>query len=266
MKIFEFENYKKFVNFALSQRPKRGRGQYRRLAEALRLSSVAVSQIFKGERDLSLEQAFAAARFLLLSKEETEFFLLLVQKARAGSKDLENYFSEKIREAQALQQKLASHVEKEAFPEEAKSIFYSNWFYSAVRIATSIPELKSVDALAAHFQLPREKVEAIVTFLLRHQLCVQGEEGLAMGPQSTMLPADSPFINNHRRNWRLKGLELMGSSTEELFYSGVVSLSQQDVKKLRQRYVDLIAETVKLVKDSPGEELYCMNLDWFEIK
>lgn len=268
MQIFDFTDYKEIVKKVFELRPRRGHGQYRKLAQTLRLSSVAVSQIFKGSRDLSPEQALDTARFLFLGPEETEYFLLLVQRARAGTKELQTHFDRKIEKARAEREVLAKRVQSSAeMSESAKAIFYSNWQYSAVRIASSIPALGTAEALARRLDLDEAEVEGVLRFLLEQNLCVSTPEGIRMGAQSTMLPADSPYINNHRRNWRLKGLEhLRRLGPQDLFYSGVVSLSAEDIKEFRKELVELIARFVARVKDSPSERLACMNLDWFEVR
>jgi uncharacterized protein (TIGR02147 family) len=268
MTIFDFSNYKEFVQSTLAKRPKRGHGQYRKLAFSLRLSSVAVSQIIRGPRDFSPEQALEAAQFLLLNEEETEYFLLLVQRSRAGSKKLLKHLDRKISLAQQERKDLSKRVKQDSvLSEQAKAVFYSDWQYSAVRIASSIPALQSIEALADRFGLAPEDVAKTLRFLLENGLCKEENGGFAMGPSSTMLAADSPFINSHRRNWRIKGLDhLRKLGASDLFYSGLVSLSKKDLQEFRQEFVDLIARFVEKVKDSPSETLACLNMDWFELR
>lgn len=266
--IYEFSNYKVFVQKMLSERANRGRGEYGRLASFLRVSSVAISQIFRGERDLSVEQALATAKFLNLSHEEQDYFLLLVQFSRAGTKDLQLYYAGKIKSTQERRRELAArHEQKKKLSENVKAIFYSSWHYSAIRIASSVPGCHSVDQLAVRLQLNRAVVKEAVEFLVENDLCVSIPEGVTLGPTSTMLAPDSPFIHNHRRNLRLKGLEhLQKHTSEDLFYSGFVSLSRQDARLLRARLVDVVDQFIKTVKDSPAEEVACLNLDWFRLQ
>lgn len=268
MEVFKFNDYKIFTRKTLEGRPRRGRGQYRLLAEKLRLSSVAVSQIFRGSRDLSMEQALPTAEFLHLTPEETDYYILLVQYARAGTQSLKNYYDEKIKSVQAKRAVVTQRVKPKAeLSEITKAIFYSNWQYSAIRIASSVPGLQSYEALAQRLGLESEDVAKIGNFLLENGLCVKHPDGITMGPSLTLLTPDSPFINNHRRNWRLKGLErLQKLGPSDLFYSGFVSLSKKDLKELKREFVDLIAKFIEKIEDSPSETLACLNLDWFEYR
>jgi hypothetical protein len=110
----------------------------------------------------------------------------------------------------------------------AQALFYSNWTYSAVRIASSIPKHHSPEAIAELLKIERSEVVRIAEFLVSLGLCVRHPKGYDLGPSSTMLSADSPFINNHRRNWRLKGLEnLHRIGEQDLFYSGLVSFGKR---------------------------------------
>ncbi|MBX3018873.1 MAG: TIGR02147 family protein [Bdellovibrionaceae bacterium] len=268
MDLYEFDDYKVFVRKWTESRPKRGRGEFRRMSEHLRISSVAVSQIFRGERDLSIEQALALAKFLVLGPDEQDFFILLVEKARAGTKDLRQYFERKIEGVRQERKDLSKRVkDKIVLDDVAKARFYSNWYYSAVRMASSVPGLQDYDGIAKRLGLPPELVGDVAAFLLEQGLCVRDAQGLRMGPSSTMLSADSPFINNHRRNWRLKALEnLQRVGPDDLFYSGLVSLSEKDVARFKEKFMALIQEFVRGIQDSPSETLACLNLDWFELK
>ena len=75
----------------------------------------------------------------------------------------------------------------------------------------------------------------------------------------------SPFVNSHRRNWRLKAIEKFPKPGEQdLFYSGPYSLSEKDYDWLRKELVKLISTVSARVGDSPPEKLACLNLDFFE--
>jgi uncharacterized protein (TIGR02147 family) len=269
MNIFEFHDYKEFVRKRIASFPRRGYGQYRKLSQALRLSSVAVSQIFKGDRDLSPEHALETAAFLLLDPEEADYFLALVQKARAGTPALRAHVERKLAQAREARATLAKRVEVSAeLTDEARAVFYSNWQYSAVRIASSIPGLHGAEVIAKRLGLHVTEVIDVLRFLLKHGLCVMDKGQVKMGPASTFLPNDSPFINGHRRIWRLKSLEhlKLAEDPRNLYYTGLVSLSEEDAQTFRRECADFVAAFVKRVKDSPSETLACMNLDWFRLE
>ena len=128
MKVFDFENYKDFVTNRIKSMPNRGRGQFRKMSEYLNVHTTLVSQIFKGIKDLTLEQACGVADFFGLSELETEYFISLVQLERAGSERYREILRKQIAELKDKAQDLSRRLPPaQILSEENKAIFYSNW-------------------------------------------------------------------------------------------------------------------------------------------
>ena len=83
--LFEFRDYKAYLRQALERRREHERGSQARLAESLRCQSAYLSMVLRGSADLSIEQADGVNVFLAHSAKESHFFLILVQRARAGT-------------------------------------------------------------------------------------------------------------------------------------------------------------------------------------
>ncbi len=265
--IFESQTYKEFVEARIQNMPARGRGEFRKIASALRVHSTRVSQIFRGDLHLTLEQACDLARYLGLSELETECLLALVQRDRAGTPQLRQALEKQLQAIRQKSRELVHRVERSRIlTEQEKSTFYSNWYYSGIRMASSVPELQSLDRLAKHFDLPRERVRKVLDFLVQTGLCVEEEGRVRMGPKLTHLESDSPLVSRHHANWRLKAMqrhEKLGAG--ELAYSAPMVLSQKDRAQVREMAALFIEKVLKLVKDSePNETLSCLCLDWFE--
>src|SRR5437660_270087 len=88
--LFEYRDYKAYLRDLLSQMPAQGYGVRSKLAQALRCQVAYVSQVFNKEIHFSLEQAEELNRFFGHSHEESDYFLLLVQSARAGTRALKD--------------------------------------------------------------------------------------------------------------------------------------------------------------------------------
>jgi uncharacterized protein (TIGR02147 family) len=106
MNIYEFHDYKKFFNGWVESLPKQGRGEYRRVSEKLSVSTTMVSQVFKGDKHLSLELASDLSDYLNLNEPETEYFFLLVEHARAGNFRLQQKLMRRIK---TIQTEMAKH-------------------------------------------------------------------------------------------------------------------------------------------------------------
>ncbi|MNY59358.1 hypothetical protein D3C86_1957950 [compost metagenome] len=62
----------------------------------------------------------------------------------------------------------------------------------------------------------------------------------------------------------MQGLEQ--EKLNELHYSGVVSLSSSDILKIKDQLLETIKKNIDVIKDSKEEELYCITIDFFDLK
>lgn len=227
---------------------------------------MVISQVLRGPRELTPEQAVRVAKFMGFGSLERDYFLTLVLKNRAGSEDLKNVFEERLLQLRKSANTLKTRIAHSQFSEKEQAIYYSNWFYSAVRLGISIPDLGSPSRIAEKLRLEPEEVVRILGFLLDHHLLVQTKNGYELGPQVTHVGADSPFVNKHHSNWRVKSLQAMDKRIEKnLFYTGPMALSKQAAKDIRSRLVSVIELSTQMARDSKSEELMCLNLDWFRV-
>lgn len=266
MNIFDFHDYKHCINEWISTQPRGGHGLLRQMALHLNVNSVVMSQIFRGDRDLTPEQALSVANFIGFSELERDYFVLLVQANRAGTVDLKKHYEKQLDSLRTAATALKNRVKHQKFTDEDKATFYSHWYYSAVRLGVSIPQLDSVSAVAAHLNLDRALVTKVIDFLKSNELIVEKKGRLDIGPQVTHVGHDSPFVNRHHTNWRMKGLQAMESSSEKnLFYSGPMALSQQAADDIRKILIDTVEKSTKKAASSDSEVLRCLNIDWFEV-
>jgi uncharacterized protein (TIGR02147 family) len=265
--IFEFSEYKIYLQALLSSRPKNGRGEKSRWAEALRCHTAYISQILNGNAHLSLEQAAQLSKYLGDQAAETHFFLLLVQNARAGTPMLREYFSAQIHEARQNSRVLKNRLTfQRALSIEEQVIYYSSWHFAAVHVSLSIPELQSKEALSRRLKLPIKKISEVVEFLLSTGLAVQKGDRLQIGENSIHLGADSPMVLKHHANWHMQAIaQLDRTQPEDLHYSSVVTLSRKDLPKIRATLVKAIEEVRTSVRESKEEITVCYMANLFAL-
>jgi uncharacterized protein (TIGR02147 family) len=267
MDVFEFRNYKDFVTHSIEALPRKGYGTYRKIAHHLNINSVMVSQIFRGARHLTSEQAHRVSEFFGLNDLATDYFILLVQIQRAGTHTYKRRLETKLEELRARSRDLKSRLPKDKeLSDEAKAVFYSRWYYSGVRLATSIEGCQTPDQLAQRLQLSLTQTHQILQFLLENGLCVESGNKYAMGPQRTHLGADAALVGRHHLNWRMKAMMKIDHPVDkdELFYTGPMALSHEMVEEVRKELIQLVETVTKKVVDSKSETLSCLNLDWFK--
>ena len=236
------------------------------MAERLGTSSASISQIFSDDRHLNLEHTVEAAEMIHLNEDETYYFILLVEWARAGSAKLQKKLLAKIKSEQARQQKLVNRLAKDTvLTEEVKSVFYSSWVYTGAMNLMALAQIKNLEELSAHLKIDKSRVQKIIQFLLDHQLLVNENGQLKTGPQKTHLENSSPWVIKHHHNWRIKSMEAMQNYDEaDLFYSAPMSLSVEVANQVRQQLPEFIKQIVDQVGPSKSEVVRCLNIDWFQ--
>ena len=267
MSIFDFDDYRAFAKARIEASGKYG--QYTKLAAALEMHSTSVSQVFGGRKDLSAEQACRLAQYLSLSELETEYLLGLVERERAGSALLKKTITRRLAGLRHASLQLSARLKNEKSSRlEVQGIFYSHWYYSALSLACEIKGLESVDALAAYFSLPRNLVSDAADFLVREGFCRWEGARLRPGTSITHLSQDSPFVSQHHANWRRKAEErgVRMNAEEELRYSAPVTLSREDAVKIRKLLLQVIEDFLKTVHPSPSQVVYCLNIDWLQVR
>ncbi|HWU43149.1 MAG TPA: TIGR02147 family protein [Bdellovibrio sp.] len=265
MNIFEFEDYRLLISSLVENLPKNGRGEYQKIARALRMHTTYLSQVLKGLKNLNQDQALDFAEYWKFNPLESRYFLLLVDYERAGSTKLKNYIRSQLFQIKEESKRLISRLNIEKVLEEKhQTVFYSSWLYSAVRLASSLDGLQSRAQLGAYFQLDHEDLEKIISFLVTHHLCEQQGEKIVMGAQRTHVSADSPMVSKHHTNWRLKAIDnYTRMKKEDMSFTGPLSISEKDAELVKEKLTQLIREVSELVKNTEAEKLYCLNLDWF---
>jgi len=249
--------------------PRKGHGQLSRLATYMKVHTSFVSQVLKGPKDLSEDQAAAAAEFFSLSSLETEYFLILVRESRAATPRLRSLLDKQKAALKKEHERVAPRVDAQESPlsEDQKARFYSQWYYSALRLISSFDTVPSIEELSNRLSLSPKKIHEAYEFLLSVHLCHQEGTRIVMGNQRTHIDADSPLVGRHHSNWRLKASELsLRLGSDDLMFTGPLTLSHKDASMARKLHLEHIERISDLVKNSGSEELFCFNLDWFLIR
>lgn len=266
MKIFDYLDYRDYLKSRLKEMPSRGHGQLAKIAAHLGVHPSLVTQIMRGQKDFHGEQALLIAEYLGMNEIETDYLLLLVDYSRAAHHKLKARLRKKLENIREHIGKAQNRVPAyRELPENEKAVFYSNWFYSAIRLSTDLAGMDNPDAIAQKFGLERKLVKEVVSFLLDSGLLLADGKKLKRGPQRTYLPPDSPFISRHHANWRLKAIENFTALTPaELAFTAPITLAEKDLGKCRKILLDAIEEITVLVDKSPAEKLACLNIDLFK--
>jgi uncharacterized protein (TIGR02147 family) len=265
--VFDFKDYRKFLEHALSEGVAAQRGAKARLAEAMGCQASYLSQVLKGLSDISLEQADRVNQFLGHTDEQSEFFLLLVTYARSGTESLRRQFARQIKREQDRYWNSGNRFKtRKQLSKADQQTYYSSWQFAAVAMALTVPRLRTKEALSSHFRIPLKRVAEVLEFL-----CVSG---LAKETDGSYLPGESwihtgnnPLLTlRDHANWRTKSLQAMDSPMPfDLRYSSVVSLSESDFLLIREKIIKFLQEIRDIIEKSKEEKVCSLLIDFFDV-
>jgi uncharacterized protein (TIGR02147 family) len=265
--IFEFKRYKPFLRDQLGKTGART-GRKSAFAKAIGCHTAYVSKVLNGDADFSSEQGLSAAQFLELGEEETQYFLLLLQKARAGTRDLKLYTQKQIIQLLERRQNIKRRLQiKQSVSAEAQNRYYSSWHYIAIHMSLTIKRYQTPKAISDYLKIDLHKVDSVLEFLLENGLASL-ENGLyKVGPTQIHLGKESSNIYKHHTNWRMRATHALDniSRDDNLHYSVVYTLSKRDALILKERLVEVIKQNIETIVPSPEEATFCNTIDFFEL-
>jgi uncharacterized protein (TIGR02147 family) len=263
--VFEFNDYRRYLTTALDAEGERGRRS--RLAEALRCQPAFVSRVLKGDAHFSQEHGMVINAFMEHREEEAEYFMVLLDYERAGSKVLKEFHRRKMDQIRARRQIVSERIGvKKGLSEVDQMTYYSAWYFAAIHILVMVPEFRSSGRLADRLKLPLTLVKDVLDFLVGVGLVAVDEKGYRPGLSRIHLPGDSPVISKHHMNWRLRAMQALEvKDLENLHYSGPICISKEVAGQMREMILHLLSDAEPLIREAKEEEVYCLDIDFFKI-
>ncbi len=263
--IFDFRDYRSFLRQAIEFERSRLKGAQARLAAKMGCQSAYISMVVADRAELSAEQAVAGAEFFGLSPSETQYLVLLVQLARAGTPKLRQFIHQQIDELLQKRSNLAQRLQYESvLTSEQRGQYFSAWYFAAIHIGLTVPSLQSEDAIASYFRLPIATVRHVIEFLVQTGLAQRSQNLIQTGPTRIHTSADSGFATQSHINLRMQAvIDLQRPNPDHFHYSSIVSMSAADLQKLREIMIRAIEEIRKSVRESPEEEVVVYSMDLF---
>lgn len=263
----DFTDYRKYLKQALETRAKTTRGVRSRFAEALACRPGFITQVLDGSMNLSPDHASLANHFFGHTDIESEYFLLLVLKDRAGTKELRQQLDRQIEQLRAKHRDLQSRlkVAPKIKPEE-ESLFYSSWHYLAIMALITIPGFQTKERIAERLGLGAKRTSEALEHLLSAQLVKLKSGKYSPGTARTHLSKDSPLASKHHQNWRLQAMQsIERGDSEDFHYSSVITISEEDRNVLKTMLVAMVEDAAKVIAPSKEEKLCSFSIDFFEV-
>ncbi|MBL7557214.1 MAG: TIGR02147 family protein [Bdellovibrionaceae bacterium] len=264
--VFLFTDYKQFLKSYIDGR-KNSRGLSKKMADAAQCQPSYLSQALHSKVQLTPDQAMGIAQFIQMDPDEREYFLILVDWARAHRPELKKLLHDKIKGIQNQQSDLSKKLQRPP-PKNMEHLvkYYSSWVYAYVHVLTSIPEYQSVDAISKKIFMTIDETFQVLSFL--ESVSLVRREGTRWVYTSVELHVDakSPLIANHHNNWRSESVKDSQFHDQEnsVHFTGVYSVSKSDFPVLKE----LILATIKSLNSqalaSGTEDLIVFCCDYFK--
>lgn len=265
--LFDFQNYKLYLTFVVEQRARLGRGFRSELSASAGVQLAFLYQVLKRDAHFNLEHGQRINQFLGHTPEESHYFLLLIQHARAGTPELQRYFRDQMKVVLNQRLILKNRIENErslSFEDEAR--YYNSWHLQAIRCAVAIPTLRTRDALARKFGLSPRKVKVALEFLAEKGLIEKKGDQYLPTTRHLHLANDSGMRVRTHTNWRIRTLtSLEEEKARDLHYSAVLTLSEDDAIVIKAMLIDSIEKVISRVRASKEESVYTLCMDFFEL-
>jgi len=266
--IFQFQSYRLYLRALLEESPRRGTRS--KLALHLNCQVSFLSQVLTERAHLTLEHALGVADFFQLAREERKYFMLMIQRDRAGSQGLREFFETQMKEFVKKHEAVREKIEvREELSENDFAKYYSSWLYSAVHIASAIPGMNDPREMATRLGVPLSSINEAVEFLARRQIIQKTNGRLSIGKKRVHLDSKSPFIVRHHSNWRQKVQSTYEQSgvrkNEHLHYTAVLGLSREDAAQIKNIILESIQKSERVLKSSKEETPFVLLMDWFEL-
>lgn len=264
--IYLFYDYKVYLQARIKKAEVK-HGFISRLAEAACCQRSYLSQVLNGPVQLTSDHALGLCQFFRFNDKETDYFLLLVSLARAGSLALKDRLQNKLermrKEHTTLTERLDAKPITIAVPD---AFYYSSWHWMAIHIISSIAEFQTIEAIAQRLHLPALLVQKTLEQLMQMGYVEKKKNGWTYLGGNLHLSHDSPSVVLHHNNWRQRSiLDSAMINEESIHYTSVFTLSHRDLQFLKERLLVWIDESRKIIGPSPAEEMVCFCVDLFKV-
>jgi hypothetical protein len=261
--VFDFADYKEFLKYHLSS----SWGEVSKLAKSAGCQRSYLSRVLNEHVHLTPDHGYGVCAHFKLSIMETEYFMLLLELARSGSKEYRIHLEKKLQSLRREQENIAKRLNRmQITPGETESTYYSAWYWSAIHIATSVRELQTPESIAKHFQLPEALVRLVLEKLKYHGL-IQGASGRwKYGKGEVHIPRTSPLVSLHHQNWRERAaINSRLMDPESVHFTVVQSMDRKAYDEIKRLVLEIVESSSQIAGPAPCEEVVCFNIDLFRV-
>ncbi|MBL7670473.1 MAG: TIGR02147 family protein [Bdellovibrionaceae bacterium] len=267
MNIFIFKTYKAFLADYIKRN--KYKGLISKLAETCGCDRTYISQVLNGKADLLPDHIARLCEYLHFTELESDYLMLLLLKDRATSVAAKNIFEIKLKKinemAEDLSQKVKSKKDsEEIISEEHKTLYYSNWLFSAIHILTSIANFQTIEAISKKMNCTEASVSQVLKLLVEMGLVEKSKDKYVHNGKSVYLRRDAAQIYSLHLQSRLESVK-RSYEKNDLHFTNIFSVSKEDVDAIRNQIMLLIEQHRQTVHRSGAQTACVFCCDFFSI-
>lgn len=263
--IFSFNSYKSVMAHMLSGKERRG--QLTRAAEFLNCQRSYLSRVITENLHITPDHAYNLARFWKFSADERNFFQTLVEHDRAADIQYRQHLKSVLADLKRKHESIQERTQRTSLSVDAlQASYFSTWIWSAIHFLTSIPEYQTPEALADRLGLKKDSVHHYLSLLETQGFVEHVKNRWIYKSGEFHAPKNSPMVILHHQNWRGRAImDAQDFENSSVHFTGVLTLSKNDVERLKELLLNFVAEANQISGPSQPEEAVALTCDLFRI-
>lgn len=269
MNIFIYRSYVEVLRSYL-KRHERQVGIKTELATAAGCRLSYLSHVLSETAQFTMDHAFGAASFMNLDPVEHEVFLLLVQQARAASKEYRDHLQKRIDELKVENFKIEKEIgsRAELSPQEYET-YASDWLLQSIHIYLTIRKYQNFETLREKLSLSaehlREKLEKLSKMKLA-QYIPKSKTWISL-QRDMHAPLGSSVAVNRHLQWKMQSIQNMQRrDSSAVHFGATVSISHEDFDKIKSDIFSFIQAARERAIQSAEERVAHLDLSFFEVE
>lgn len=265
--VFNYSDYKEAMKAWIAESEGSSSwGLITQMAKKAQCQRSHLSRVLNGSMHLTPDQGYGLCQYWELTALEAEYFLALLDHARAASATYRSHLEEKLARLKREQENLTRILNRPRIgPGEKEITYYSAWHWSAIHILTSVPQYQTIQSISRKLRIDETFVQECLETLARFGMVKQDKGRWIFTSSDIHLPRESPLAALHHNNWRQRAvLNAQSLDQDSIHYTMVQSMSRQAYEKIKQQLVNLIDSSVQIAGPSHSEKMICIALDLFE--
>lgn len=266
MNVFQCVDYTSYIKYLIKKNHE-VRGYQSRMAEAIGTHGSYLSRVISGEVQLTMDQAASLSHFWGMDKNEADYWIALVNLARAGTPYLRGILESQLSEIRSKHEELSSRLKQSKHIQSNETgLYYSSWHYSAIHMLLLISRFQTVTAISNRLNISIAMTESGLAALQTLNLTKKN------GDRWSVLEKDIHMSNKllwapiFHSNWRQRtALQVFNQDSSEVHFSSIHAMSLKDYMEVKEVLLQALDNVRKIANKSKDEDVFFIGVDAFKI-